>query len=255
MHDPVFHFRQFDIAQDRCAMKVGTDGVLLGAWVAPRPSVRILDIGTGTGLIALMLAQRFEGSIDAVELDENAFRQAVANFSASPWADRTHGIHDSFQHYSLVSGNLYDLIVSNPPFYMDAFQPPSRARSIARHTGTGLSFADLADGVCRLLRPSGSFSLILPGREGRLFREMALKRNLYLQRLTRVKTKPGGTDKRLLMQYGFEESQVEENEMCVRNGDGGFSAEYIRMTRAYYLGLAGSSAGLKAKTRTRPARF
>jgi tRNA1Val (adenine37-N6)-methyltransferase len=218
-------------------MKVGTDGVLLGAWVVERPAGRILDIGTGTGLIALMLAQRFPGVIDAIELDPDACRQARANVMASKWADRIHVIHDSIQHYSGKRTQGYDLIVSNPPFYLDAFHTPSPARNIARHTNSGLPFTDLADGVCRLLTPRGRFDLILPAREGRLFLEIADRRGLHLRRLTRVRTKQGGIEKRWLMEMGFERGDVAETEMSVRDGEGRFSPEYIRMTFAYYLGL------------------
>ena len=237
MHDPVFHFRQFRVRQDRCAMKVGTDGVLLGAWAGNFPAVNILDIGTGTGLIALMMAQRHESQIDAVEVDSEACDQAVKNFAASPWAGRLQVFHTSIQEFSCGCNKKYNLIVSNPPFYNNAHTAPSKARSIARHTNTRLPFDELADGVARLLGPNGRFCLILPAREGDIFIRLCASRRLHVHRLTHVKSKKGRHDKRLLIEFGYKKQFVVEEELVMRDAHSSFTQEYIDLTRDYYLGL------------------
>ena len=146
-------------------MKVGTDAVLLGSWVDPKSAEHILDIGTGTGLIALMLAQKSPAEIDAVDIDENACRQAEENFNSSPWAGRVHIFHQSFQEFSTTTKLQYDLVVSNPPYFHHASKPPEEARLNARHNDQ-LSFIELAEGVKKILNSSGRFCLILPSKEG-----------------------------------------------------------------------------------------
>jgi tRNA1Val (adenine37-N6)-methyltransferase len=243
MHDPVFRFRRFAVRQDRCAMKVGTDAVLLGAWVETFPARRILDVGTGTGLIALMLAQRFRCAVDAIEIDREACGQAGENFSASPWPARLRIIHTSLQAFSKNGAAPYDLVVSNPPFYVDAFTAPSRARSVARHSNIQLSFDDLLDGVVRLLQPEGRFCLILPDREAQGFLRSAAGRLLFPRRLARVKTKPGGPVKRSLLELGFGEAAVKEEELTLLDESSGFTPEYIRLTSEYYLWRKKDAAG------------
>src|SRR5437016_1645971 len=133
MSDTTFHFRQFTVHQDKCAMKVGTDSVLLGSWVNAADSTDILDIGTGSGIIALMLAQKSFAQIDAIDVDENACNQAKENFKISPWFDRLHVIHQSFQDYSKSTSKKYNLIVSNPPYFHHASKPSEESRLNARH--------------------------------------------------------------------------------------------------------------------------
>jgi len=149
----MFRFKQFAVRQDRCPMKVGTDGVLLGAWAEVRPGDRrMLDVGTGTGLIALMLAQRSAAWITAVDIDVECATQAAENFAASPWADRLDAVSVAVQRYDPVE--KFDLIVSNPPYYVDSLLSPDEGRNTARHAA-GLPFGELAAAVVRLLSPGG----------------------------------------------------------------------------------------------------
>src|SRR5436190_6902240 len=146
MSETTFRFKQFTIHQDKCAMKVGTDSVLLGSWVDTAQATDILDIGTGSGIIALMLAQKSFAQIDAIDVDGNACEQAEENFKSSPWMDRLHVIHQSFQDYATGTEKKYDLIVSNPPYFQDAFKPAEESKLKAKH-GDLLCFAELVDGV------------------------------------------------------------------------------------------------------------
>ena len=170
-----FQFKQFFVRHDRCAMKVGTDGVLLGCWsgydaaAAGSPTIphryhyaRCLDIGTGSGLIALMLAQRFpDALIDAIDIDKAAVEQAAENFAASPWSDRLHAYCAKLQEWSIVNSQLYSLIVSNPPYFQNSLKNPDKGRQTARHTDT-LSFSELIHHSTRLLSENGILALILP---------------------------------------------------------------------------------------------
>lgn len=169
-----FQFKEFGIRQEQCGMKVGTDGVLLGAWAWG--GRRILDIGTGTGLIALMMAQRFgTAQVDAIDVDEDACRQASENIAASPFADRVSVACARLQDYN-VGDALYDAIVSNPPFFLETLKSPDPQRAMARHADS-LPFADLFAGVARLLSETGVFSVVVPveAAESLMF-EAVLKR-------------------------------------------------------------------------------
>ncbi|MBL0096355.1 MAG: methyltransferase [Bacteroidetes bacterium] len=165
----VFHFKRFTINQDRCAMKVGTYGVLLGAWVTVPDAGKILDIGTGTGLIALMMAQKSNAFIDAIDIDLPSYEQAKENVLLSPWSDHVRVIHSALKDYK--PGYRYDLIVSNPPYFMDSYAATDEARNLARSASASLSYDDLLNGVVRLLVNTGRFSVILPHKEGQIFRE------------------------------------------------------------------------------------
>ncbi len=237
MHDEAFHFKQFTINQDRCAMKVGTDGVLLGAWVNPNGAARILDIGTGTGLIALMLAQKSSAVIDGIDIDYDAFAQANENVKHSNWKSRINIFHTSLQEFSSGSEYKYDLIVSNPPFFADAYKAGTEARCIARHTDETLSFDDLINGVKNLLQDAGKFYVILPFKEGNCFIEKAAANNLFVQKLTRVKTKIEKHEKRLMIEFGLEKRSPIEDDIVIQEQDLSFTKEYIELTKDYYLGL------------------
>ena len=187
MSDSAFRFRQFTIHQDKCAMKVGTDAVLLGSWVDPKNAHQILDIGTGTGLIALMLAQKSSAEIDAIDIDESACQQAKENFRISPWFSRVKIYHHSLQGFSETSEKKYDLIVSNPPYFHHASKPPEEARLNARHNDQ-LSFSELIAGVKKLLTDNGRFCLILPCKEGTEFIDLAQMSGLFCHEMMRIKT-------------------------------------------------------------------
>lgn len=234
MSHSVFHFRQFTIHQDRCAMKVGTDGVLLGAWTHTGSAQRILDIGTGTGLIALMMAQKSHATIDAIDVDGAAAEQAQENCAESPWAERLYVIHDSIQHFSETSTKKFDLIVSNPPYFMGAHPASDEARNVARHMDEHLSIEELVTCTTGLLNESGRFCIILPHLEGMRFIEYASRHGLYLSHLTRVKTKSGKTEKRLLMEFKNHPCKNHEDEILLQEDDGTYTAAYKKLTYEFY---------------------
>ncbi|MEP7169648.1 MAG: methyltransferase [Bacteroidota bacterium] len=236
-----FHFKQFTINQHRCAMKVGTDGVLLGAWIKINGAERILDIGTGTGLIALMLAQKSNAVIDAIDIDKNAFDQAKKNVADSKWNERIHVFHASLQEFSESSKDKYDLIVSNPPFFEGTYKAGTEARNIARHTDETLSFDDLIRGVKKLLQHEGRFCVILPFKEGTDFIEKSQANELHIQKLTRVKTKSEKQEKRLMIEFGFQKTNPVEDDIVIQEEDLSFTKEYIELTKDYYPGLKNPS--------------
>lgn len=241
MHDTSFHFKQFTIEQHRCAMKVGTDGVLLGAWINAGFAERILDIGTGTGLIALMLAQKSAANIDAIDIDKDAFEQAKENVAHSKWHDRINVFHASLQNFSESAKIKYDLIVSNPPFFEGAYKAGTEARSIARHTDETLSFDDLIKGVKKLLQSEGKFCVILPFKEGNDFIEKSESNELHVQKLTRVKTKSDRQEKRLMIEFGLQKIKPVEDDIVIQEEDLSFTKEYIELTKDYYPGLKNPS--------------
>jgi tRNA1Val (adenine37-N6)-methyltransferase len=232
MPESVFHFKRFVIQQDRSAMKVGTDGVLLGAWVNTEKASHTLDIGTGTGLITLMLAQRSSATIDAIEIDRESFEQAQANVLMSPWYDRIRVVHASLQEFKPVL--RYDLIVSNPPYFIDSFAAVDEARNRARQASASLSYDELLNGVIRLLHISGRFCVILPSKEGQLFLEKAAQNGLFCNRMTHVLTRSGKEAKRVLMEFSRNEAELVEDEIVLRNEDLSFTDAYKTLTREYY---------------------
>ncbi len=236
MSDSTFRFRQFTIQQDKCAMKVGTDAVLLGSWVDPKNSNSILDIGTGTGLIALMLAQKSTAEIDAVDIDEGAYVQAKENFKTSPWQNRLNGSHQSFQEFAATSKKKYDLIVTNPPYFHHASKPPEEARLNARHNDQ-LSFEELISGVKKILAEDGRLCLILPCKEGFEFLDVAQREGLFCRSIMHVKTRSDKNEKRLMMEFRFQFGILEDYEIIIQEEDNSYTPEYIEMTKEYFLGL------------------
>jgi tRNA1Val (adenine37-N6)-methyltransferase len=215
-----FRFKNFGIQQDKCAMKIGTDGVLLGAWANIAQASSILDIGTGTGVLAIMAAQRnTEGNIHAIEIEKEAYLQATKNSLKSPWQERILVIHDSIQNYSNKPNlHLYDSIISNPPFFdvRTNTQIENKARSKARSTDS-LTFESLLDAVLLLLTPKGNFSLTLPLQEGRFFIELAKEKGFYLRRLTEVIPRVGKTVNRLLIELVLYPTTPIEDSLTIRN--------------------------------------
>lgn len=230
-----FTFRKFTIRQERCAMKVGTDGVLLGAWA--EGGKRILDIGTGTGLIALMMAQRFPAStIDAIEIDSDAASQAVDNVKLSSFSNIVHVMNGSFQDFaSSMPSKQYDSIVSNPPFFNNSLKNPDEARMLARHTDT-LSFRDLFHGVEKLLMDDGVFSAIIPATEKASFISEASLCGLLLLRDYSVCSKVGKMPKRSLLAFGKTRlKDVENQTVTIVDTDGNRSDWYSSLTSAFYI--------------------
>ncbi|MCW3804974.1 tRNA1(Val) (adenine(37)-N6)-methyltransferase [Plebeiibacterium marinum] len=237
MANSYFKFKHFTIEQNMAAMKVGTDGVLLGAWVNCNNARVILDVGTGTGLIALMCAQKNQyANIDALEIDNMAFVQAGINIENSPWNHRIVAINDCLQHFSVVASKKYDLIVSNPPFFNNSLKNVCEQKSMARHTET-LTYMELIKGVVSLLSDKGRFAVVLPFDAFGDFEKYANENLLYLQKVLKVKPTPQKQAKRVLMEYGFEKiSDVDEKVMVVEEfGRHGYSDEYKELTKDFYL--------------------
>lgn len=236
MANNYFRFKQFTVRQDGAAMKVGTDGVLLGAWAALTGNERrILDIGTGTGVIALMAAQTAPAArIDAVEIDPEAFRQAAANFQNSPWKDRLRVFPVSIQEFSERTEEKYDSILSNPPYFRNSLPSPDPLRTWARHS-TELPYGELIGSVLRLLAPTGTFSVIYPGPEASLFQSLAAAVGLYCIRKTEVRTTEKKEPSRILMEFSTDRTETAANLLTIHTPDGGFTGEYIELTRDFYL--------------------
>lgn len=230
-----FTFKQFHICHERCAMKVGTDGTLLGAWATlPLPAKQVLDIGTGSGLIAIMIAQRhLSAQITAIDIDEDCILQARENIDACAWSNRIELYHTSLQDFKPEI--QFDAIVSNPPYFVDSLLSPNDKRSTARHTST-LSFDELTDGVMRLLAPQGRFSLVLPPAESKLFLSAARGR-LYLTRQTELWSTPQSGVKRILMELQATPPEIPPitDRLCIEDQEKNFSAEYRALTKDFYL--------------------
>jgi tRNA1Val (adenine37-N6)-methyltransferase len=236
MASDTFEFKQFRIRQDRCAMKVSTDAVLLGSWVTATEASDILDIGTGTGVIALMLAQKSKGRVTAIDIDRESAEQARANVAESVFSGRVEVIHDSLQNVAAKGKPTFNLIVTNPPYFVDSWKSNDDTRKIARHTDT-LSYDELLYGVKKLLHPKGKFCLILPTNEARKFREMSESSGLFLSKLLRVRTRlEKETEKRHLMQFEFKQSEFSESTLVIEEDNNrSYTQEYRALTRDYYL--------------------
>ncbi|MCD7848911.1 MAG: methyltransferase [Parabacteroides sp.] len=236
MPNPYFQFKQFTIRHDKCAMKVGTDGVLLGAWAATEGCDRILGIGTGTGLIALMLAQRSKAVIDAIDIDAGACLQAEENAEASPFAGRIRVIHSGLADFASTAACQYDLIVSNPPYFADSLKCPDRQRSTARHTDTLPLDALLHDGR-KLLAPGGRLALILPYDRKEHLMDCIRKENLFPSREISVIPVPGAQPKRILIELTAEmpASPVSTGELTIEIERHRYTGEYIDLTKDFYL--------------------
>jgi tRNA1Val (adenine37-N6)-methyltransferase len=234
-----FQFKEFAIHQDKTAMKVGTDGVLLGAWcsIENYPDT-ILDIGAGTGIIALMLAQRSDAmTIDAVEVVEKAYEQAVENFEQSDWADRLYCYNATLQEFAdeiAEEEEDYDLIVSNPPFYTDNFETGNQARNQARFTSS-LSFEELLTVVSKILAKNGSFATIIPFKEEKVFIALAEKNNMFLNSICRVKGNTSSEVKRSLLEFSFQQKTIKKTSLIIEISRHQYTEEYINLTKDFYL--------------------
>lgn len=256
-----FDFKRFSVSNELSAQKVGTDGVLLGAWVALDGTERhILDVGTGTGVIALMLAQRtanpslktdvpdshacddiYPGAtIIGIDIDAPSAEEAAANFKASPWSDRMAAFQGDFRglggdtpHPLSFLKCPYDLIVSNPPFFTDSLKAPEARRSDARHSDA-LTFEDMLREATSLLSPEGRLAVIYPALEAERLSGEALSAGLFPIRSCRVSTKAGKAPKRIMMEFSRQKKEPLTEELFIHEGDG-FSEAYIALTRDFYL--------------------
>ncbi|MCF6182813.1 methyltransferase [Lutibacter sp.] len=236
MSNKSFKFKQFTIQQDKTAMKVGTDAVLLGAWVNLKNELNtILDVGSGTGLIALMLAQRsFAETIDAVELNENAYLQTVENFENSDWGDRLFCYHASFQQFTEEIEDKYDLIISNPPFYTSTYKELNRDRALARHNES-LSFEELLYGTSKLLSDTGTCAFIIPFEEEVNFIKIAAQNKLVPNRITRVKGNENTAIKRSLLQFSKTKTEIEIDELIIEITRHKCTNAYKNLVKDFYL--------------------
>jgi tRNA1Val (adenine37-N6)-methyltransferase len=231
-----FKFKQFSLRHDRSTMKVGTDGVLLGAWAGTGDAKKILDIGTGSGLIALMLAQRtMPGvSIDALEIEQHAFEQAQENTVRSPWRDKVKVFHIAIQDFNTTE--KYDLIVSNPPYFQNSQRPPDEKRLQARHT-TSLTYPELLSSVRRLINAKGKFNVILPHTEGLQFIDFARPYNLHCTRQWSFRTRKEKPIERWLLEFSVHEAFKEDGEIILYSTHDEWSEGYKKLTKDFYIKL------------------
>lgn len=231
-----FQFKQFRIVQERSAMKVGMDGVLLGAWANASEAKRMLDIGSGTGLIALMLAQKNAlAEIDAIEIDREACEEAVFNVQQSVWNDRIRLYCQPFQEFVVETENKYDLIVSNPPFFSNGVKAPAETRAQARHADA-LPLDVLISGVAKLLNENGRIALVLPVEQLQDIENLAEINGLFLARLCRIKPNPVKPDFRILVELAKEPIACQEETLMIefeKHHD--YTPEYRELTKDFYL--------------------
>ena len=237
MANPHFQFKKFTVHHDKCAMKVGTDGILVGVWTNVSNSLSVLDIGTGSGLIALMLCQRSRQlNIDAIDIDLDAATQATENIMASPFSNQINVIHSCLQSYTDSCLKKYDLIVSNPPFFADSLKSPIPKRSIARHTET-LQIDDLLFYSSRLLNENGRISLIYPFDYKVQIAQLALSNSLHITRLTNVHPTPSSKAKRILIELSKKECETETNDLTIEKERHRYTEEFTALVRDFYLKL------------------
>ena len=236
MSNPYFQFKQFTVWHDKCAMKVGTDGVLLGAWASVRNAHRILDVGTGTGLVALMLAQRSlpDANIVALEIDEAAAGQARENVARSSWKERIEVVQVDFKKYQ--SSAKFDVIVSNPPYFIDSLGCPDQQRNSARHNDS-LTYEDLLAGVAGLLAEDGTFTIVIPADVADRIKMIASAKRMQAVRQLNVITKPGGIPRRTLITFSFANQKCIVEELLTEVARHQYSKEYVALTREYYLNM------------------
>jgi tRNA1Val (adenine37-N6)-methyltransferase len=234
MANNYFIFKQFTINQDKCSFKVGTDGVLLGACADVSEVKKILDVGTGTGLIALMVAQRSEADIVAIEPDKDSFSQACSNVAVSKWNKRIKVENTSLQDYN--PGLLkFGLIISNPPFFSDSLKNPDAGKAAARHNDT-LSNKDLLEGAVRLMAEGGRLQLIMPYVEGNILIAEAQEYGLYCNNILKIKPLPTSEIRRFILTFSNQRQKATEKFLTIEHGKRHeFTEEYRNLTKDYYL--------------------
>ena len=240
-----FRFRQFTVRQEGAAMKVGTDGILIGAWAplpeaagpGPGASCTCLDVGSGNGLLALMLAQRASSArITAIEKDAGACRLSRENFEASPWRGRLKAVHSDFRDFAATTNQRFDAIVSNPPFFREDTKSGSAGRALARQQDA-LPFDALLEGADLLLDPEGFFSLILPWREASGFVDRAAAYNMFPIKITSVQSRPGRPALRGLLAFGRKKVHTERASLLIAAENGGYTPAFRNLTGTFYLDI------------------
>ncbi len=237
MSNPYFSFKKFTVYHDKCAMKVGTDGVLLGAWVKLGKVRRVLDVGTGTGLVALMLSQRSEGfiSIDAIDIDEDAVLQTLENVERASFRN-VKAIHSSLQDYVEKCDAKYDIIVSNPPYFSSSLHSPDGQRTLARHTNS-LPMVEFMNISARLLSSDGYLSLIFPYAEKDLLIDLAENAGLFVSRITNVYPMPHLNAKRVLLEFSKMKQDTEIADLIIEKERHIYTDDFTELVKDFYLKL------------------
>lgn len=241
----VFRFKKFEVVNERSAMKVNTDGVLLGAAMTILPSDRtMLDVGTGTGTIALMAAQRLSSAIlnevknpriDAIDIDEASASEASANFIKSPWSAILRAHHLPLEEFAASAETVYDLIFSNPPYFEDSLTAPDERKSTARHTSDGLSYRDIFEFAKDRLSENGRVSLVLPADQEAALTRYARMCGLYLFRILRVRTVPRKAPSRIIAEFSRTRCAELSEELLTIQDEGKYTQEYLSLTGDFYL--------------------
>ena len=231
----IFRFKQFEVINDKTPMKVGTDGVLLGAWCPLSGVKRVLDVGTGCGLIALMAAQRnCDCMIDAIDIDSFAIAEAKQNFANSPWKNRLNATQADFKEYSKTDQTKYDLIVSNPPFFTNGVLPPESGRCDARHTNS-LSFQDLLHGAKCMLSDNGKIAIISPIENFKEIVEICKDKKLQINEIVKVYSLKNCKPKRLLWVISAQSEGMKTSSIIIENEKGTYSTQYKELCKEFYL--------------------
>lgn len=240
-----FRFKRFTVVNQRSAMKVNTDGVLLGAAMTISPAAkRVLDVGTGTGTIALMAAQRLSDilpaekiKVDAIDIDEPSAAEAAENFRNSPWSSILSVYNNSLDEYSdsLDRGVRYDHIFSNPPYFDDSLHAPDQRRNDSRHTSTGLSYRELLEFAKDRLSESGHISIVLPADTEQALIRHARMCGLHLFRIVRIRTVPRKQPSRIIAEFSFARAEVQVDEIVTIQDEGRYTQEYLALTKEFYL--------------------
>lgn len=231
-----FHFLHFSLHHHRSTMKVGTDGILLGCWTRPLPTDHILDIGTGCGLLPLMLSQKGIAGADAVDLDADSVEEAAANFEASQWRERLHAYCCDIKIFN--PGKKYDLIISNPPFFTNFSKNIEERKKRARHSDESLTFDDLLQSVHRLLKPDGCFSLVLPFKESESFLLLATQHGFRIHRQMLIVPIEGMDPNRINMEFRLKPAEeIQTETFVIRTSNMQFTKQYNDFLKDYYLGL------------------
>jgi len=229
-----FRFRQFEVEDEKSTLRIGTDAMLLGSWANPGKAKKILDIGTGCGVLALMMAQKSDATIETIDIDQSSVLEARNNFSKSPWDSRISAIHDSLQLFSGSSNADYGFIITNPPYFSSSLKSPFARTNKTRHDDS-LSLNELALIVNRLLAPVGCFALILPSETANQFQLICARDGLYLSRMLVVYPKPDINAKRTLMEFiKTKVTHPDKSELTILDRMGAFTPEYLALTACFH---------------------
>ncbi len=231
-----FSFKQFNVSDKHSAMKIGTDAVLLGASVNCAKKENILDIGTGSGVIALMLAQRSEAKITGLDIHRQSIEDAKLNFSNSKWNNRLKAVHSSFQEYIDKCSESYDLIVSNPPFFTNSLKSPKEQINISKHNDL-LPYEVLIAGAKQILTKNGSFSIIIPAGDYKRIIELSKSAGFFLNRQLTVFPKPSKPASRIILEFSTSKFLITNEKLFIRNNDNSYTSEYMNLTKDFYLDL------------------